>query len=94
MSDASVDLSFHTAVQPSKLTESNYPASAAGDGSAAATLLKVLTDKLERDSRERTEQRDAELRQRQDELDHRERTFEASQAPRLPIIPKLKSEKD
>ena len=39
LSDASVDLSFHTAVQPSKLTESNYPASAAGDGSAAATLL-------------------------------------------------------
>ena len=67
---------------------------AAGDTSAAASMLKMLTDKFEEDRRERREQQASALRQRQEELNHNERVLEASQAPRLPIIPKLTSEKD
>ena len=67
---------------------------AAGDTSAAASMLKVPTNKFEEDRRERKEQQASALRQRQEELDHRERVLEASQAPRLPIILKLTSKKD
>ena len=57
-------------------------------------MLKVLADKFEEDRSKLKEQQAPDLRQRREELDYRKRVHEVSQAPRLPIIPKITSEKD